>query len=191
MTTDTAEMFADEWLAGEPVYLTDMGRCEPAEAASGWAVFKKWRKLEYEAEGHSGVMLLAGPEQAAPEISYDLGASGWHSISIGVYTQDGAPYRPARPHGRRGDFLQTELPGGRPSPRRGDRRAVLEDRRRDGPEAGAGPDRREGGRGRRAGRAPVRERQHRLREADTSLRRRGPRLSRGPAANGHTSAVRA
>ena len=87
MTTDTAEMFADKWLSAEPVYLTDMGRCEPAEAASGWAVFKKWRKLEYEAQGLSGVMLLAGPEQAAPEIRYDLGASGWHAVSIGVYTR--------------------------------------------------------------------------------------------------------
>ena len=87
MTTDTAEMFADKWLSAEPVYLTDMGRCEPAEAASGWAVFKKWRKLEYEAQGLSGVMLLAGPEQTAPEIRYDLGASGWHAISIGVYTR--------------------------------------------------------------------------------------------------------
>ena len=76
---------------------------------------------------------------------------------------DGAPHRPPRPHGRRGDFLQTELPRGRPSPCRGDRRAVLEDRRRDGPEPGAGPDRRQGGRGRRAGRAPLLECQHRLR----------------------------
>lgn len=91
MTANIVDMFADKWLNGEPEYMTDMGLCEPVEAASHWALFEKWRKLEYEAEELLGVMLLAGPEQNAPEIRYDLGVSGWYAISIGVYTRMKSP----------------------------------------------------------------------------------------------------
>ena len=30
-------------------------------------------------------MLIAGPETAAPEVTYPLEATGWHAITIGVY----------------------------------------------------------------------------------------------------------
>ena len=54
-------------------------------AVSYEATPRRWRALAYDTEQFSGVMLLAGPETAAPEVRYPLGASGWHAVSIGLY----------------------------------------------------------------------------------------------------------
>ena len=77
------DRYADRWLGSEPVYRTDLDRCRPAEALSSTPALRRWRALPYSAEALSGVMLLAGPETAAPTISYPLGARGWHAVSIG------------------------------------------------------------------------------------------------------------
>ena len=41
--------------------------------------------MPYETEQFAGTMLLAGPETAAPDVTYPLNADGWHAISIGMY----------------------------------------------------------------------------------------------------------
>ena len=80
-----AELYSDNWLSGEPIYLADMDRCLPSDALTSFPVPGRWRTLEYETDDFSGVMLLGGPETAAPEITYPLNVSGWHAVSIGVF----------------------------------------------------------------------------------------------------------
>lgn len=71
--------------AANPVYVTDLDRCAPAAALADGPDRGRWRKLSYETDEISGVMLLAGPETAAPELTYPLAASGWHAVSIGAF----------------------------------------------------------------------------------------------------------
>ena len=78
------EGIADRGLAGEPIFLTDLSRCRPADALSHTPKRKHWRTLSYSAEDLDGVMLLAGPETAAPEVHLPLDVDGWHAVSIGV-----------------------------------------------------------------------------------------------------------
>ena len=75
----------DRAFEAEPVYFTDMDRCEPSSAVSPYPGLGRWRTLAYEAEGISGTMLLAGPETAAAPVTYRLPVSGWHAISVGSY----------------------------------------------------------------------------------------------------------
>jgi len=82
---EVREHTADRGYAAEPMYLTDLGRCAPADRLSADPKRHRWRTLSYETDTLSGVMLLAGPETAAPNLTYPLRASGWHSVSIGVY----------------------------------------------------------------------------------------------------------
>ena len=82
---NVADHIADKELTAQPIYLSDMDRCQPPDALSSEPRHGHWRKMEYEAEDFSGVMLMAGPETAAPDISYPLDVSGWHAASIGVY----------------------------------------------------------------------------------------------------------
>ena len=62
-----------------------MDRCLPSDALSSFPVPGRWRTLEYDADDFSGVMLLGGPETAAPDITYELGVTGWHAVSVGVF----------------------------------------------------------------------------------------------------------
>ena len=64
------EFYADTWLSGEPIYLTDMDRCQPASALHPEPGPGLWRTLEYEMDALSGVMIMAGPETAAPDVTY-------------------------------------------------------------------------------------------------------------------------
>ena len=79
------ELYTDTWLSGEPIYLTDMDKCQPATALSSEAQPGRWRTLEYETDTFSGVMLLGGPETAAPDVTYPLNVTGWHAVSVGVF----------------------------------------------------------------------------------------------------------
>ena len=78
------EGLADRAFAGAATYLTDLSRCRPAHALSRTPRREHWRMLNYAADGLDGVMLLAGPETAAPEIRLPLEVDGWHAVSIGV-----------------------------------------------------------------------------------------------------------
>jgi hypothetical protein len=93
MNTGETDLLGDRWLSGKPVYLTDLSGFGPAGALSGKSRTGHWRTLEYEAEGLEGTMLLAGPETAAPDISYPLGVAGWHAISFGVLDDGRNPVR--------------------------------------------------------------------------------------------------
>ena len=83
--TSVKERIADRGFSAEPVYLTDLDRCEPASALSSDPRLGHWRTLAYETETLSGVMLMAGTETAAPEVTYPLKATGLHAVSIGVW----------------------------------------------------------------------------------------------------------
>ena len=79
------EKLADRGLTGQPIYLSDLDQCQPDGALLREPRRGSWQLLDYETDMLSGVMLLARPETAAPEITYPLGVSGWHAVSIGVY----------------------------------------------------------------------------------------------------------
>jgi hypothetical protein len=70
---------------GQPVFLTDLDRCEPVAALSSAPAWRRWRTVAYEADGVAGTMLRAGEETVAPAVTYPLEASGWHTIAVGLY----------------------------------------------------------------------------------------------------------
>ena len=90
-----------------PIYLTDLDRCEPASALADVPALRHWRKLAYTTDELDGTMLLAGPQTAAPTITYPLEASGWHAISIGLVRCH------AGGHHTRSSELQVRLTGDR------------------------------------------------------------------------------
>jgi len=79
------ESSADRGLAADPIYLTDLARCEPPSAVGRDAQLGRWHTVPYESEEFAGEMLAAGPETVAPEATYPLRLSGWHAISIGIH----------------------------------------------------------------------------------------------------------
>ena len=91
MTVKTSEHLADRGFAAEPIYLTDLDSCRPASALSAVPKPGHWRTLRYTTEAHTGTMILAGPETAAPEVTYPLRVSGMHAVSIGVWADHITP----------------------------------------------------------------------------------------------------
>ena len=89
MSAPAQPFYADTGFAARPIYITDLDRCGPAAALSPEPDQGRWRMIPYEADGISGVMLLAAPETGAPEITYPLAVSGWHAVSVGAF--DGYP----------------------------------------------------------------------------------------------------
>ncbi|MDE2901480.1 MAG: family 10 glycosylhydrolase [Chloroflexota bacterium] len=75
----------DRAFSRPPIYRTDLDLCTPASALSPDPRRRAWRTLPYSTDAFNGVMLLAGPETAAPTITYPLNAKGWHAVSIGVH----------------------------------------------------------------------------------------------------------
>ena len=86
----------DRAFEAEPVYFTDMDRCEPSFGhgevllseevclKSPYPGLGRWRRRSpTTAEGISGTMLLAGPETAAAPVTYRLPVSGWHALRGG------------------------------------------------------------------------------------------------------------
>lgn len=84
MVGSETDFFGDKWLAGQPTYLTDLDRCQPTSALYAGAKAGHWRMVTYETDTLSGVMLRADSETDAPEITYPLGVSGWHAVSIAM-----------------------------------------------------------------------------------------------------------
>ena len=85
MKGTTRDQPADLGFSAPPEYLTDLTQCEPSGALDPEPRRGRWRTVEYTTDILSGVMVVAGPETAAPEISYRLRASGWHAVSLGLY----------------------------------------------------------------------------------------------------------
>ena len=84
MTAMATDLFADGWLSSPPQYRTDLDRCEPAEALSPTGKRGRWRTMSFETDDVAGTMIAAGPETAAPAVSFPLRASGWHAVSVGI-----------------------------------------------------------------------------------------------------------
>ncbi len=85
MSVQGLENLADRSFSADPVYLTDLERCRPADALSRDTGYGRWRVLPYQTDMLAGSMLAAGTETAAPEVAYPLERSGWHAISIGIF----------------------------------------------------------------------------------------------------------
>lgn len=71
--------------AAEPGYLTDMSRCQPASALSSKPRRNHWRLLDYETAHFKGVMIVAGQNTQAPEVTLPLNRKGWHAIYLGIH----------------------------------------------------------------------------------------------------------
>ena len=65
--------------------ITDMSRCQPAEAISDVKEKYHWQLIDYEGEGLNGVMLAAASQVDAPDVTLPLGVSGWYAIYIGFW----------------------------------------------------------------------------------------------------------
>ena len=81
----TVDRYADRWLSQEPVYLTDMNRCQPAAALSEQAARGQWRVIDYRCDELAGSAIVAGDTTEAPPVRLLLRAKGWHAVSIGAW----------------------------------------------------------------------------------------------------------
>ena len=114
------DRIADRGLVNEPVYITDLSAVEPADAVGPVPEFHRWRAMAYTAGDLSGLMLLAGPETAAPDVTLDLNASGWHSVSLGLMPPPGYEGAPLKVLARlSGDTTPTMLTAQAGHPDRG------------------------------------------------------------------------
>lgn len=69
------------------IYLTNLERCAPKSAISAKNTRGCWRAVTYQAEGVSGVLLVASPETNAPAVSLHPGVDGWHAVYLGLWPQ--------------------------------------------------------------------------------------------------------
>ena len=76
MTQPAADFFGDRGFSQPPIYRTDLDRGTPVGALSPEPRRHSWRTLPYSTDDFGGVMLLAGPETAAPEVTLHLNATG-------------------------------------------------------------------------------------------------------------------
>ena len=83
------DYIADRGFAAEPVYVADLDQCTPAGALSRESKRGHWKMYDYETHGFNGVVLMAGPETEAPDITYPLNVTGWHAVSIGIHPTQG------------------------------------------------------------------------------------------------------
>ena len=72
--------------ANPPTYFADLDRCLPQSALSRTATRYCWRLFDFETDRFQGVMLFAGEETEAAEVSYPLDVQGWHDVSVGIFT---------------------------------------------------------------------------------------------------------
>jgi len=71
-------------------WLTDLTRCEPADAISRERRPGTWLALDYELEHCKGVMLVGLPGSGAPAVTLRLGLTGWHQIRLGIFYAAGS-----------------------------------------------------------------------------------------------------
>ena len=79
-----------------PIYLSDLDKCLPQSAVEREGKLFCWRIIDYETEHFDGVMLRAGPESDAAEVTYPLNARGWHDIYVGMFNTGWRPYQEQR-----------------------------------------------------------------------------------------------
>ncbi|MCC6590002.1 MAG: family 10 glycosylhydrolase [Bryobacterales bacterium] len=66
------------------IYLSNLDQCQPKTALSRKPRRGHWRLLDFETDSTRGVMLVAGQNTAAPEVSYSFNRKGWYAISLGI-----------------------------------------------------------------------------------------------------------
>ena len=67
------------------IYLTDMGKCLPADALSPVSTHTQWQVTDYDAGEIKGKMISAQAFAKAPQVRLPLNLTGWHAISIGFW----------------------------------------------------------------------------------------------------------
>lgn len=73
--------------AADPLIITDMTKGNAIESLSDTLLYRTWKVIPYETlNGYRGNMVWAAPEADAPELSVELGISGWHAIFIGLFS---------------------------------------------------------------------------------------------------------
>ena len=78
------------------IYLSDFSHCRPASALSRTPKRHRWRLLDYMSDKAEGVMLVAGHNTAAPEITLPLNRKGWYAIHFGLRSRFGESRLEAR-----------------------------------------------------------------------------------------------
>ena len=81
----------------EAIYLTDMGKCLPANALSPVSTHTQWQLAEYDAGEIKGKMIAAAALAKSPQVRLPVNLKGWHAISIGfwpgIYGESAIRYR--------------------------------------------------------------------------------------------------
>ncbi len=73
--------------SGQPIYLADLDRCEPAAAMTKTWQPNRWRRYEFETAQVKGTMLAAGQNTGVPDLEYTLPQTGWFAISFGIVSK--------------------------------------------------------------------------------------------------------
>ncbi len=84
---------------GDAIYLSDLGRCEPATALARKWRRGHWRLMDYQADGVAGTLLAVGQNTGVPDVSLPLHRQGWHAVYFGLlskYTESRLEVRLAR-----------------------------------------------------------------------------------------------
>lgn len=76
---------ADEPQARETIIISDMSRCQPANALSKTPKKNHWQLINYEAEGVKGVIIGATTLKDAPDVTLPLGVKGWYAMHLGFW----------------------------------------------------------------------------------------------------------
>lgn len=69
----------------QEIWLSDLTRCEPAEAISRDGRQGTWIAVDYEIDAGSGVMLFGLPGSNVPTLRLRLNAKGWYQIRLGIF----------------------------------------------------------------------------------------------------------
>ena len=97
MILSTVSGVFGEGEAPKAIYLTDMGKCLPANALSAVSTHTQWEVAEYDAGEIKGKMIIAQAFAKPPEVRLPVNLKGWHAISIGfwpgVYGESTLRYR--------------------------------------------------------------------------------------------------
>ena len=70
--------------SGEPIYLADLDRAQPASAQARTWQPNRWKQYDFETDRVKGVMLAAGQNTGVPDLEYALPQKGWYAIYFGL-----------------------------------------------------------------------------------------------------------
>ena len=70
--------------SGEPIYLADLERSQPASALARTWQPKRWRLYDFEADAIKGTLIAVGQNTGAPDLEYPLPQTGAYAIYFGI-----------------------------------------------------------------------------------------------------------